>query len=181
MAKDSLVKASTPEPWSRSKTSNWVARGGGLPDYIQHISHDIAEKRGIPESQAIAIAIGVVKNWAAGKGNVDATTRAAAAKAVAEWEKLKAKNAAKGGKIKEAPVGYLATELGPEDLGDLSLLEAKADADAEDKKDGGADEASEDKAYCVKCAKKVQPSKGKKCPTCGTDLSKAVAAAKKAA
>lgn len=33
-AADSLAKASTPEPFSRSRTSNWVARGGGLPPYI---------------------------------------------------------------------------------------------------------------------------------------------------
>jgi len=170
MAKDSLVKASTPEPFSKSKTSNWVARGGGLPDYIQHIAHDLVEKRGMDESKAIQMAIGIAKNWAAGKGNVDATTRAAAAKAVSEWEKLKATNAAKGGTIKEAPVGYLAMELRPEDLGDLSLLEAKTDA--EDKKDGGADEATEGmpKTYCVKCSKKVQPTTGKKCPTCGADM-----------
>jgi hypothetical protein len=78
-AKGSLAKASTPEPWSKSKTSNWVARAGGLPDYIQHVSHGI--KRSNPElstSEAIQRAIGVVKNWAAGKGKVDAETRAAA-------------------------------------------------------------------------------------------------------
>jgi hypothetical protein len=46
-------------------------------------------------SNAIQMAIGIVKNWAAGKGNVDANTRAAAAKAVAQWETLKAKAAGK--------------------------------------------------------------------------------------
>lgn len=30
----SLAKASTPEPFSASRTSNWVARVGGLPPYI---------------------------------------------------------------------------------------------------------------------------------------------------
>jgi len=90
-AADSLKKASTPEPFSTSKTSNWVARGGGLPAYIQHIAHDIHEKRGMPVSRAIAIAIGTVKRWARGGGNVDENTRAAARKALAEWEALKAK------------------------------------------------------------------------------------------
>lgn len=90
-AADSLAKASTPEPFSRSKTSNWVARGGGLPAYIQHIAHDLVEKRGKSESQAIQMAIGIVKRWARGGGKVDANTRAAAAKAVAEWERLKAR------------------------------------------------------------------------------------------
>lgn len=93
-AADSLAKASTPEPFSTSKTSNWVARGGGLPDYIQHVAHGLV-RRGMPESKAISMAIGIVKRWARGGGKVDAGTRAAAAKAVAEWERLKAENAAK--------------------------------------------------------------------------------------
>lgn len=94
MAKDSLAKASTPEPFSTSKTSNWVARGGGLPDYAQHIAQALV-RSGHPESEAIAIAISTIKRWAAGGGNVDAGTKAAAAKALAQWEKLKAANAAK--------------------------------------------------------------------------------------
>jgi hypothetical protein len=79
-----------------------VARGGGLPAYIQHISHDLHEKRGIPESQAIQMAIGICKRWARGGGNVDANTRAAAAKAIAEWEALKAKAHAKSAAKKAA-------------------------------------------------------------------------------
>lgn len=105
-AADSMRKANTPEPFSTSKTSNWVARGGGLPPYIQHIAHDIAEKRGKSVSNAIAIAIGVVKRWARGGGSVDSGTRAAASKALAQWEKLKAGNAAK----KEAKKLTEATE-----------------------------------------------------------------------
>lgn len=53
------------------------------------------EKRGKTESEAIQMAIGIVKRWARGGGNVDANTRAAAAKAVAQWEALKAKAHAK--------------------------------------------------------------------------------------
>lgn len=79
------------EPFSTSKTSNWVARAGGLPHYIQHIAHDLMEKRGMPESKAIAMAVGIVKRWARGGGNVKPDTRAAAAKAVAEWEAKRAK------------------------------------------------------------------------------------------
>lgn len=110
-AADSLAKASSPEPFSTSKTSNWVARGGGLPAYIQHVAHALVEK-GKSESNAIQMAIGIVKNWAAGKGNVDATTRAAAAKAVSEWEALKSKNAAK--KVSEAElIESLAESLTP--------------------------------------------------------------------
>lgn len=94
-AADSLVKASTPQPFSTSKTSNWVARAGGLPDYIQHVAHGILRSGAGSESEAIQKAIGIVKRWASGGKNVDATTRAAAAKAVAQWEAMKGKQAAK--------------------------------------------------------------------------------------
>jgi hypothetical protein len=99
-AADSLVKASTPEPVGHGG-HNWVTKTkpgnkGELPPYIQHVANDLKAKHG--ESQAIGMAVGIVKNWKDGhdgKGNkVDATTQAAAAKAIAEWEKLKATNAA---------------------------------------------------------------------------------------
>lgn len=93
-AADSLAKASSPEPFSTSKTSNWIARSGGLPPYIQHIAHDLMEKRGKTESNAIQMAIGIVRNWASGQGKVDANTRAAARKAVAEFEAKRAKTKA---------------------------------------------------------------------------------------
>lgn len=93
-AADSLAKASTPEPFSTSKTSNWIARNGGLPDYIQHVAHGIV-RSGKPVSEAIRDAIGIVKRWARGGGGVDAGTKAAAAKAIAEWEALKARNKAR--------------------------------------------------------------------------------------
>lgn len=81
---EGLAEAGTnPEPFSTSKTSNWVARKGGLPTFFQHVAHDIVEKRGKTVSEAIAIAISQAKKWAA-KGNKQA------AKAVAQWEKMKA-------------------------------------------------------------------------------------------
>jgi hypothetical protein len=84
----------TPSPFSASKTSNWVARGGGLPSYIQHIAKAIV-RGGKSESEAISIAIGTCKRWAAGGGGVSPEVKAAAAKAIAQWEALKAKNAGK--------------------------------------------------------------------------------------
>lgn len=91
------------EPFSKSKTSNWVAKAGGLPHFIQHMAHDIMEgDAGKTESAAIAIAISQCKKLAA-KGN------AKAAKAVAEWEELKAKNAAKSTDA-SAQVGALPGE-----------------------------------------------------------------------
>ncbi len=53
-------------------------------------------------SQSIAIAVSRVKKWAAGADDVDADTRAKAAKAVAQWEALKAKNKVKKGAKKAA-------------------------------------------------------------------------------
>ena len=75
-------------PFSRSRTSNWVARQGGLPRYVRIVARGIM-KRGKTESEAIRLAIGVLKNWASGKGNVSAKVRAAAAKAIAEWNAMK--------------------------------------------------------------------------------------------
>ncbi len=94
-AADSLAKASTPEPFSTSTTSNWVARSGGLPPYVQHVAHDLIDKRGMDESAAIGMAVGIIKRWARGGGKVDATTRAAAEKALGEWESKKAASKAK--------------------------------------------------------------------------------------
>lgn len=69
---------------------NWVEKEGGLPDYICRIARAI-KKTGKSTEQAIAIAVSRVKKWAAGGDDVDADTRAKAAKALAQWEKLKAK------------------------------------------------------------------------------------------
>jgi len=79
---------------------NWVDQGGGLPNYICHIARALHREKGMPVSRSIAIAVGRVKAWAAGGGDVDADTRAKAAKAVAEWEALKAKAAAR--RVKKA-------------------------------------------------------------------------------
>jgi len=69
---------------------NWVNKAGGLPAYIRAVAHAFTRK-GMPESQAIQRAVGVVRNWAEGKGGVTAQTRARAAAAIAEWEAKKAK------------------------------------------------------------------------------------------
>lgn len=106
---------------NRSPRKNWVEDAGELPPYIREIARSIERKRGMPLSQAIPIAIAQVKKWAAGGENVSAATRAKAAKAVAAWEALKAKNA-----VREAPKGALGMWLEGDELGDLSLLEAAA-------------------------------------------------------
>lgn len=92
----------------RSPKKNWVENSGGLPPYIRKLARAI-ERSGKPLSSAIAIAISRTKKWAAGGDNVDADTRAKSAKAIAQWEALKAKN--KAGNIVKASYedgsGYL--------------------------------------------------------------------------
>lgn len=116
-APDSMRKASTHKKGLEKKkgpSDNWVektgpgGKRGQLPAYIQHIALAVRKKRGMGTSQAIAIAIGTVKRWARGGGNVDANTRAAARKAVAEWEALKAKAKAKA---EEAIVEWEGTAI----------------------------------------------------------------------
>ncbi len=48
---------------------NWVSGVGGLPAFIRAIAHALI-RNGHSESQAIQIAVGVVKNWASGQGHV---------------------------------------------------------------------------------------------------------------
>lgn len=79
--------------------SNWITRSkpgntGELPAYIQNVRNAIM-REGTPEGQAHAIAIGRVRAWAEGKGNVGAEVRAAAAKAIAEFDAMRAKSKVK--------------------------------------------------------------------------------------
>ena len=69
---------------------NWVDKAGGLPRYIRMVAHALM-RQGHSKARAIAIAVATMKRWASGVGDVTAKVRAAAAKAVAEWEAMKAK------------------------------------------------------------------------------------------
>lgn len=69
---------------------NWVDKAGGLPKYIRMVAHALI-RSGKPKDRAISMAIGIVRNWAEGKGHTSAKVKAAAAKAIAEWEAKKAK------------------------------------------------------------------------------------------
>jgi hypothetical protein len=94
---DAVALARTPggregddSPFSTSRTSNWVAKEGGLPKYIRMVAHALV-RQGKSESRAISMAIGIVRNWAEGKGKgVSPKVKAAAAKAIAEWEAKRA-------------------------------------------------------------------------------------------
>lgn len=73
-----------------SPKKNWVEKAGGLPRYMRMVRNALLRK-GKTMGAAHRLAIGIVKNWAEGKGNVSPKVRAAAVKAVAEWETKKAK------------------------------------------------------------------------------------------
>ena len=83
-------------PFSTSTTSNWVARAGGLPEYVRGVAHALMRKgRAKDESQAISMAVGLMQDWASGrtpngKGHVHPQVQAAAAAALAKWNAMKA-------------------------------------------------------------------------------------------
>lgn len=67
----------------------WGDPDAKLPDYIENIAAALMGD-GHDRSEAIQLAIASVKRWAAGGDHVTPEVQAAAAKAVAEWEELKA-------------------------------------------------------------------------------------------
>lgn len=84
----------THAPIGRGGT-NWITRSrpgntGQLPAYIQNVRNGIM-RRGTDESRATQLAIGVVRNWASGRGRVSPEVRAAAARALAEYDAMRAK------------------------------------------------------------------------------------------
>lgn len=84
-----------------SPKKNWVEKSGGLPAYVCKVARAI-KRKGRTTSAAIRLAIGTIRNWASGQKNVDADTRAKSVAALAAWEALKKKNAARkvGKKVK---------------------------------------------------------------------------------
>lgn len=72
--------------------NNWIDRTGtgNLPKYIGDIAGDLITERGKTTGQAIQMAIGIVRNWCSGQGNVTAATRAKACAAVAEFNAKRA-------------------------------------------------------------------------------------------
>lgn len=77
------------------KNDNWIESVGSLPAYIEEVANSLHTKRGMTISRAIATAISRIKKWAV-TGKAD--TKAKAAKAIAQWEALRAKAAAKRAK-----------------------------------------------------------------------------------
>jgi HK97 family phage prohead protease len=89
-------------------------KGLQLPAYIQNVAHAFRRK-GLSESEAIQRAVGVVKDWAAGRapggGRVHPDVQAAAIKAVAEWEAAKAaahgRSVPAAGEFRVGPKSYI--------------------------------------------------------------------------
>lgn len=80
--------------WSPRK--NWIEIvNGDLPKFITDVTLGIMKGTGYPRERAIPIAISRIKVWARGGGGVNADTVAKAAAALAAWESLKAKAAAR--------------------------------------------------------------------------------------
>jgi len=66
-----------------------------LPAYVQNTARALMREQGMGEQQAIATAVNAIKDWAAGhafggKVKVTPEVQAAAARAVQEWEALRA-------------------------------------------------------------------------------------------
>jgi HK97 family phage prohead protease len=81
------------KPFGKPGGKGLWGTGKQLPAYIQSVAHHLAAQ-GHDESKAIEMAVGIVRNWAEGHDGhgrkVHPDVQAAAAKAMAEWEKLRA-------------------------------------------------------------------------------------------
>jgi hypothetical protein len=123
-----IALATSSASLDRSPKKNWVERSGGLPPYIRKIARAIHQKRGIPLDRAIPMAIGKIKDWAAGGDDVTAKTRAKAAAALAKWTALKAKS----GKVSlTADAAMIVSDLAPGQEYLLDLAYAKEYGDGE--------------------------------------------------
>jgi hypothetical protein len=96
-SRDTPRLESTPDPLGQDglwrTPSKKIPAKQHLPYYVQHIA-DALMRTGMGESQAIATAINAVRRWARGDlgerhGHVHPEVRAAAQRAVEEWEDLK--------------------------------------------------------------------------------------------
>jgi hypothetical protein len=102
--------STVPEPFGKpSGPGLWHVKGMMLPAYIQHVAHEMIKSgRAKNVSEAIQLAVGIVRKWSkgipvggetavgggkAGKhpGKIHPDVQAAAAKAMAEWDAKRAR------------------------------------------------------------------------------------------
>lgn len=76
-------------PLPNKPGTNWVEKRGGLPEMIDCVARALHHERGKTVSKAIEMAVGIVKDWAAGRRGAKPKTQAKAAAAIARWEKMK--------------------------------------------------------------------------------------------
>lgn len=100
------IASTVPEPHGKPGGPGlFHMKGKKAPPYIEHVAGELM-KQGRTESDAYHEAVGIVENWAAGHdghGNrVHPDVQAAAAKNIAEWEKLRAEAHASGGTRRSA-------------------------------------------------------------------------------
>ena len=99
-------------------------KGLQLPAYIQHVAHHLIAQ-GHDESRAIEMAVGIVKNWAAGHdghGNrVHPDVQAAAARNIAQWEADKAR----GSKARRSAVTVAGRADSKKPYGDVTYADPK--------------------------------------------------------
>ena len=102
----------------------WHHKGLQLPAYIQHVAHHLVAS-GHDESRAIEMAVGIVKNWAAGHdghGNrVHPDVQAAAARNIAQWEADKAR----GSKARRSAVTVAGRADAKKPYGDVTYADPK--------------------------------------------------------
>jgi HK97 family phage prohead protease len=112
--------STVPEPHGKPGGGLWGIKGLKAPPYIEHVAGELM-KSGHGESDAYHMAVGIVENWAAGHDGhghrVHPDVQAAAAKNVAEWEKLRAQ--ARGTGARRAAVTVTRAEMSTQDINDL--------------------------------------------------------------
>lgn len=100
----------------------WHHKNMQLPPYVQHVAHHLIAQ-GMDESRAVEMAVGIVKNWAAGHDGhghqVHPDVQAAAAKNIAEWEALKAKAHGSGKARRSAVTVTQRAEMAASSINDL--------------------------------------------------------------
>lgn len=97
-------------------------KGAQFPPYIQHVAGELL-KKGKTKSQAYRMAIGIVRNWAHGHNRghaVSPQVQSAAAKAIAQYDALRARAKATPNKGHEHTAARESVELAKPNLTDRS-------------------------------------------------------------
>ena len=92
---------------------NWVDKAGGLPPFIRAVAHALI-RAGHSQSQAIQLAVGVIRRWAAGGGDVTAKTRAKAAATIARWDAMKGSKEGEPEELETPAEGAAEDQAAPE-------------------------------------------------------------------